>query len=49
MIMNCENCGDAIFVGDEYYHDTEMDINVHLSCVSSFQDETKLEKRYRED
>jgi len=51
--MNCDECGDGIFVGDEYWHDKERDLNFHLSCVPMVYEETdpmfKLEKRYKEE
>lgn len=49
-MMNCDECGDGIFVGDEYFHDCATDENFHLSCVSEQDQEARfLDKRYREE
>lgn len=48
--MNCDECGDTIFVGSEYYHNKEQDCNYHIDCIGTDQD--KLDTvvlRYREE
>lgn len=49
--MNCDYCGDAIFTGDEYYHDKENDKNYHCGECNNLNDsyDEPNEKRYREE
>lgn len=48
MKMNCDKCGDGIFVSMEYYHDTLDDTNYHLNCIPVGMQDV-LEKKYREE
>lgn len=51
-MLNCDECGDGIFVGDEYYHHAKEDTNYHLDCIQSLtsdQVKNEIEKHYRED
>ena len=50
--MQCDECGDSIFIGDEYFHNSKTDENFHLNCLQGQTSDTIkniLEKRYRED
>lgn len=53
MIMNCDECGKAIFVGDEYMHDSEEDKNYHLGDCNFLNEDPTMPnekaKRYREE
>lgn len=46
--MTCDECGDRIFIGYEYWHNPDTDENYHLDCIPT--DLTpRMEKRYREE
>ncbi len=51
MIMNCDECGDAIFIGDTYKHDPEEDKNYHLGDCNFVNEDPQFpnEERYREE
>ena len=44
--MVCDECGDNIFVGDEYWYDPKADTNYHLGC-KVLDEQNQLIKRYR--
>lgn len=49
MTKTCAYCGDTIFVGDEYLHNTALDLDWHLDCRPTDKALTTFEKRYREE
>lgn len=47
--MKCDNCGEDICLGSEYYHYPFLDLDYHIDCEPTDSEMVKKELRCRED